>query len=696
MNQMKKQLKNLPQLYELIRNKDFNKVKLPKNKNHSTYFQAKLVKHPELVPNYVDYYIQNPFFQRNPANLIELMLKSGDLKRTASLVKFLSSTEAQLTAADFKRFFMTLVTYGLDYAFLDAIKELDQLFVGNHRDFFIRNAYLTTLDLMETIKQENYSYCGEFFVSAIRKLDSFVPECTLQMTLLSIKENIDLRANDMVLFRYSVNGTEKQEFAQYLEQTNEGYIFQLTSLTELPLEQWVRVEKITTLNTYFKEKEALVKLTRCDSPLVQQLVGNHTANGNNPFIFESDLYSRNLNPSLNPSQLYAIKSVLNSDISLIQGPPGTGKTFTLANLVKYVSENARDSVLVATPTNASADNVVEYCIKLGLKVVRTGDYTSVRPDLKDYSLESIVGDPLGNFDQSLRILRRCNVVVTTVASAGSVLLERMSFGTVIIDEASQVTETLALIPALKAKQRLILVGDHKQLPPSVGYLASNKGFSQSMFSRLARNVKPLLLDTQYRSHPLIMDFSSKMFYNGELKHGVKPSERVPPKGFPWKRNKKHGIVPVAFVPLKSQESQVGLSKVNAMEADIIIRILKKLIESGLRQDQVGVISPYAGQNRLLVKYLKECNLEGVEQNSVDGFQGREKEVILFCATRANSAGQVGFLKDERRLNVMHTRARRGLVVVGNPYTLDADKHWREWLRWVEENNLVVHPFEINK
>lgn len=257
-------------------------------------------------------------------------------------------------------------------------------------------------------------------------------------------------------------------------------------------------------------------------------------------------------------------------------------------------------------------------------------------------------------------------------------------------ELTKLTETTALVPIVKQTSCLILVGDHQQLPPSVGYWAAQKGYSESLFARLSGVVKPLMLDTQYRSHPLIMQFSSDMFYNGQLLTGIDHRHREPPKGFPWKEHHKIGKLPVAFINSTTPEdkSTQELSKSNMGEARMVMKVLDMFLKKGMKTDHIGIISPYAGQNRILRKLLRDRNLN-IELNSVDAFQGREKELIIFSAVRSNRHGSIGFLSDHRRFNVMHTRARRGLIVIGNRDTLKGDNTWNQWLAWIDKLDLEV-------
>lgn len=310
-------------------------------------------------------------------------------------------------------------------------------------------------------------------------------------------------------------------------------------------------------------------------------------------------------------------------------------------------------------------------------------------------------------------------------------LPRLTFATVLVDEATQATEPASLVPLLMGCSQLYLVGDTKQLPPTVADLdASRDGLAASLFERLQdAGLSPLLLDTQYRMHPALAEFSSRRFYGGRLKSAVAPSDRPLPKGLRWPKAQ----CPLAFVPVRGPEQRAaaeagaqdatavgGTSWSNPAEVAAVAQIVSAVLASGgLRPDQLGIITPYSAQALLLRaklgevcrRYTKpmdiahgrsdadeaeeteeaeEAEKAVVEVSSVDGFQGREKELIIFSAVRSNAARTVGFVADERRLNVAITRARRGLVIVGDDGTLGAGSEtWRDYLRFLTRKGCML-------
>eukprot|EP00931_Biecheleriopsis_adriatica_P074310 TRINITY_DN48398_c0_g1_i1.p1 TRINITY_DN48398_c0_g1~~TRINITY_DN48398_c0_g1_i1.p1 ORF type:complete len:858 (-),score=157.50 TRINITY_DN48398_c0_g1_i1:43-2256(-) len=402
---------------------------------------------------------------------------------------------------------------------------------------------------------------------------------------------------------------------------------------------------------------------------------------------------------LNQSQREAISAASNRLVTLVQGPPGTGKTHTAVGLIAQWVQIGVRPVLAVADSNQGADNIMMGLQKAGINAVRlgqnlpdksqadfdffSGGYTSTAP--KGSSKGSMsTKDVDALFAQQKRMIKSSDAVVSTCAGAGSDQLEKMGFPAVLVDEASQATEPSVLIPFAKGAKVCALVGDHEQLPPTVlCEEAKELGLGRSLFDRMvARGVEPLLLDTQYRMHPALAAFPSEATYGGRIQSGVSKALRLAPQGFNWPLKG----VPIAFVDVSGFEQQVGSSFCNPAEAQKVAEVLRQLLSGGLKAADIGVITPYQEQ----VKLLSRCLPAGIEVSSVDGFQGREKEVICVSTVRANASGSIGFLKDRRRTNVTITRARRGLVVCGHASTLahDTGGLWGKWLHWARERGLI--------
>ncbi len=299
------------------------------------------------------------------------------------------------------------------------------------------------------------------------------------------------------------------------------------------------------------------------------------------------------------------------------------------------------------------------------------------------------------FKEKMKVLKNAQVVCCTCIGSGGDILDNMTFERVMVDEATQATEPAVLVPLTRGCRQLVLVGDHCQLPPTVlSTRAEEEGLGVPLFSRMvACGVPPFMLDTQYRMHPSISMFPSDLFYGGKLNDGVSPPERRPLQGFPWPREE----FPVAFIPVDDgEEIDDGVSKLNEKEAAAACDAVVALLNGGqCTVSDIAVVTPYAAQVRLIRRGLRELLPKGppfVEVSSTDGFQGREKEAVIFSAVRSNSYGAVGFVSDWRRINVSFTRARRGLIVIGNPETLrrgDPDT-FGAWLAWADAHGVNMN------
>merc|ERR1740121_1391615 len=388
--------------------------------------------------------------------------------------------------------------------------------------------------------------------------------------------------------------------------------------------------------------------------------------------------------SLNKSQVEALTRACTQRITLIQGPPGTGKTTTAVQIVSALVQYGLVELpmLVTADSNTAVDNLVKGIGKKGLNVVRVGRPESIREDVKAYALD-------GRWKQ----LKSAEVVCATCIGASGTTLDKIRFGTVLIDECTQAAESAALVPLARGCQQVILIGDQCQLPPTVlSDVAENENLGESLFTRLVtQGVRPVLLDTQYRMHPLIAEFASAAFYNGRLQNGVSHMTRIPPEGFAWPSRQ----MPVAFVNLEQgEEKREGATYINPREAERTLAALAEVCKNDVvKPEDVGLVTPYKGQVNYIKKLIRERPAlakfrSGLEVESVDGFQGQEKEVIIFCAVRNNRDGKVGFLSDWRRLNVMLTRARRGCIVIGSKPTLNQDPLWQEWLKWATARGAI--------
>lgn len=444
---------------------------------------------------------------------------------------------------------------------------------------------------------------------------------------------------------------------------------------------------------------------------------------------------------LNQSQRAAYDAAMTHRLSLIQGPPGTGKTHTAVRILTGWARCGAGPILAVADSNVAVDNLLEGLLERGVKAIRIGQPVKVREHLREATMAaqmeehhlredvevmlrlnedlmrripSLKGKDKGlahrdvkrgwkevrRIENQMRddILEHAQVICATCIGSGHNLLESRRFPLVLIDEATQATEPASLVPLVKGARHIVVVGDHRQLPPTViSRRAESDGLARSLFERLvALGAPTTMLTTQYRMHPVIREWPSERFYDGLLEDGIEAADRPAPAGFIWP----DFDAPVAFVPVEGAEatSGDGTSKHNLDEAGLALNIVDMLLSGGdLAPSDIGVVTPYNGQVRLLNDLFEKAGgreegepYHGLEIKSVDGYQGREKDVIVLSAVRANDAGEMGFLKDWRRLNVAITRARRGLILIGHPRTLRNDSTWASWLDWAGERGLEAY------
>ena len=447
-------------------------------------------------------------------------------------------------------------------------------------------------------------------------------------------------------------------------------------------------------------------------------------------------------PYLNVTQERAVNEVLRAkDVAVVHGPPGTGKTTTLVEAIRETLMR-EPQVLVCAQSNMAVDWISEKLVDRGINVLRLGNPTRVNDKMLSFTYERRFeahpdypqlwsirkairelrshrrrGDE--KFHQKLESLKsrateleiringelfgEARVIACTLVGSAHRLLEGMKFGTLFIDEAAQALEAACWIP-MRRVGRVILAGDHCQLPPTVKSIAALKaGLGRTLMERLVETHPEAvtLLRIQYRMNEDIMRFSSNYFYDGQVESAPEVKFRSildldkaiewsplqpPPTGGGFKR---FGSLPQSGeVGGGCGEASDGLSFVNKTEALLTLDVLQQYFERIGKQRllderiDVGIISPYRAQvqllRRLLMKreYFKPFRRQ-ISVNTVDGFQGQERDVIVISMVRSNDTGQIGFLRDLRRMNVAMTRARMKLIILGDPKTLTRHPFYRQ-------------------
>jgi superfamily I DNA and/or RNA helicase len=457
---------------------------------------------------------------------------------------------------------------------------------------------------------------------------------------------------------------------------------------------------------------------------------------------------------LNSSQNEALALIGSSrDVAIIHGPPGTGKTTTLvASIVQALEENRQ--VLVCAPSNAAVDYLVEKLLQSNIKTLRIGHPARVEDHILSQTLDAKIAmhnsykdlkrlkktaedfrktgqkhkrifgpeermQRRRMFDEANRckdeaeslqdyivydIFQDTQVVACTLVGAANSALKGMSFPIVFIDEAAQGLEAATWIPIQKAA-KVVMAGDHCQLPPTIkSYEAAKNGLSETLFEKVIKR-KPeasKMLSVQYRMPELIMGFSSKYFYHNGLKaaentlqHFLSPEEPV------------LEFIDTAGSGYSEQQEEESLSTFNLEEARFSLRFLENLIkrigiaEIKTQQWNIGLIAPYRAQvrrfNELVFESYEFPNLRSFSElltiDSIDGFQGQERDIIVISLVRSNAKGEIGFLADTRRMNVALTRAKRKLIVVGDSATLSIHSFYNSFFDYIDANNSYKSVFE---
>ncbi|RLV89168.1 DNA replication ATP-dependent helicase/nuclease DNA2 [Spathaspora sp. JA1] len=393
----------------------------------------------------------------------------------------------------------------------------------------------------------------------------------------------------------------------------------------------------------------------------------------------------------NSDQLDAFNKVFNTkDYSLILGMPGTGKTTVITELIKMLTQQGK-TILLASYTNSAVDNILLKVQKLGINLMRIGHVSRVHPKLHDYIVPS--NKPITNYQEFVSAYMTPPVVATTCLGINDIAFNlRNKFDYCIVDEASQVSLPVNLGP-LRFSDRFILVGDHFQLPPLVQHRDREiiKGLSQSLFKLLAETHPESVceLTYQYRMCRDIMSVSNVLIYNNRLKCGsetvANQSLSIPNPGAvegyistgvkeqdKWMNNVMNPSNKVLFLDhdnIPAYETSIGDTFQNTTEAKLIFQIVEMLIHSGVNADQIGVMSFYKAQLRLLKRII---NHGEVEILTADQYQGRDKECIIISLVRSNEDNRAGDLvKEWRRLNVAFTRAKSKLIILGSRSTLSS-------------------------
>jgi superfamily I DNA and/or RNA helicase len=461
-------------------------------------------------------------------------------------------------------------------------------------------------------------------------------------------------------------------------------------------------------------------------------------------------------PGLNLSQNRAVRKVLAAkDVAVIHGPPGTGKTTTLVQAIRLTLQKEKQ-VLVCAPTNTAVDLLTEKLIEQGVNVLRIGNPARVSEELLSSTLDGkILASPYYKDIKSLRKnaeeyfkmaskykrsfgreeaeqralyyteakncvkeanlledyittqqLEEAQVITCTPVTASSRFLRDKHFRTLFFDEASQALEPMTWV-ALNKCNRIILAGDHFQLPPVVKSRDAEKGgLKITLLERcMVQEDISVLLNIQYRMHNAIMEFSNEVFYNNQLQADVTVKDAVLSldENYP-KLNTALDFVDTAGCGFDEQQNPETLSLYNTEEAGILWKHLKALIaaykasNNDLLNISIGIIAPYKSHIELLKEQLPEMitdeeEFRHISIKTIDGFQGEERDVIYISFVRSNNEGEIGFLSDIRRTNVALTRVKKKLVMIGDSATLSHNEFYKKLVDFCERKESYSSAWE---
>ena len=596
----------------------------------------------------------------------------------------------------------------------------------------------TLLDL--AITDHEVGLGGRYLFSFVKRNRTL----TLPWNRLKVGSPVSITATDVA--EQSVNGVVSRRDNQTIQ----------VATTEWPEGQRYRLD-LSPDEVTRKRVQAALKVAKVargrTAEMRRILLADREPKFSEPKLLSSDV-------ALNASQKAAVEFALAADdVAIIHGPPGTGKTTAIVELICQAVDRG-ETVLACAPSNTAVDNILERLIaqqsrlrgrseKAGEPIVRIGHPARVDEEFRSHTLDALVANhevmsivrdmhkeaeslfrKVGRFTRAkpapgakyeMRreakqlksdakllekqaveyVLDKANVICATTTFDEELLSDRR-FDLVVIDEACQSTEPGAWIPILRA-DRLVLAGDHKQLPPTIlSDRAARDGFSVSLLERLVDLYGDPIkrqLDVQYRMHEKIMQFSSGHFYDGTLvahesvkSHllsdlpGVVAGELTELQALDF--SEPASFIDTAGTGWNEELEPDGQSKRNPSEGEFVLRKVRQLCEAGVSPGDIAVIAPYAAQVRWLRSNWERGDAGGdgrgdLEIDTVDGFQGREKEAVVISCVRSNANGEIGFLADKRRMNVALTRAKRKLIVVGDSSTLGSNPFFALMLEYFD-------------
>jgi len=638
--------------------------------------------------------ILNILFSKTNSEFINQEIKKEILDSFIYSIPYMNSWKkiSDLINFYFKNvnFFNEEITFNDYYSHFKKIYHIEILETLYH---LFKNEINLNLNLIESIEiNGNLQITG---LNYGKENCIFYPFSNIHYIKKIVKDKISKYISDNEIISIELNKNNKKEIG-LISKINNDLTLNLKKLfskntSQLKFEN-IKIQKILNLNLYEKTLESFKSFcidnnNKISNELKQIIIGSFTLSYDcnllrklaSKKIIDLPVGYKFLNQSLNKSQINAIQKSLTERLTLILGAPGTGKTLTCLEIIyefiriqNLKTQEQRQKILVCSENNYSI-NIIYSHLKQ-------------KENISIYKYNSKDNFDL-NFENVKSNIINSQIVLCTNFDSSNNLFKLISFPFVIIDESNQSNELNSIIPLIHHCEQLVLIGDNKQLMPNNYSNESNKlGLNKSLLERLYDfQINYCILDTQYRMHSSLFEFSSKEFYDNKIISGISNEWRILQKiKFP---NPNYNIM---FINVNGNEQfeQKLNSIYNEFEVNKVLNIVNK-ISNEINDKSIGIISPYYSQVKRIKKAIYDNKIfeDNICIDLIEAFQGIEKDIIIISLVKSSDSGKINFINDYRKVNFLLTRAKFGLIVIGNENYIKNNEYLKKWYQFVQEKNL---------